>query len=292
MRAVSSAFISFALSGQPCIDASLITIDLAAGGTIYLTTLDQPITYGGNVYQATGAGPNGVPAVDVGEWSVVNTIDVPTCDIQFYSDGTDWQGGQNFKTLVHQGLLTGAYITISEILMPTYGDVSLGSCLVFAGRAGPATITATGVKLTVKGDNVLMQQYMPKNKYSLGCIHTLFDVNCGASRAAFTDTNAVGAGGVNKVYVPWGTAPGSPIRFVQGTLTITSGAGAGQARTIQAANSAGIGLVYPLDAVPAIGDTFTATYGCDKRSVTCSGVFNNLQNRRGFDFIPPAETAT
>ena len=292
MRAASAELIAFLLAGKPCIDASLITIELSGGGTIYLTTLDQPITYGGNVYQATGAGPNGVPAVDVGEWGVVNTIDVSTCDLVFYSTGTDWQGGQNFKTLVHQGLLVGAYVTIYELFMPTFGDVSLGAILVFAGRAGQGSITSTGVKLTVKGDNVLMQQYMPKNEFQLGCIHTLFDANCGASRTAFTNNNTVGAAGLNSIFVPWGAVPSNPAQFTLGAFTLTDGAGNGQIRTIQEATSSGLTLAYPLDNLPAVGDSFSATFGCDKTSATCKAVFNNMQNRRGFDYIPPAETAT
>jgi len=290
LRPFPSALTSFLLSGAPCIDASLVEIQLYNGGTIYLTSADQPITYGGNVYQATGVGANGVPAMDVGEWSVVNTPDVPTCDIQFYSTGTDWQGGQNFKTLAHQGLLRGAYVTISEVFMPTFGDVSLGAGLIFAGRAGQVTITATGVLLTVKSDAVLMQQYMPKNQYQLGCIHTLFDVNCGASRTAFTFSFTVGAGG-NNIFLPWATEPAEPAQFTLGALTVTSGPGAGQIRTIQEGVSTGLALSYPLDVMPAVGDAFTATYGCDKTAATCTNVFSNLQNRRGFDFIPPAEAA-
>ena len=68
MRAVSSALQAFLLSGQPHFSASLITIELASGGTIYMNTLDAPITYGGNVYQATGAGEDsaGVAAAMLG----------------------------------------------------------------------------------------------------------------------------------------------------------------------------------------------------------------------------------
>lgn len=292
MRAGSSALISFLLSGTPYIGASLITIELAGGGTVYLNTLDEPITYGGNIYEASGIGPNGVPGVDVGEWSVVNTIDVPTCTLQFYSRGDDWQGGQNFKALVHQGLLVGAYITIQEVFMPSFGDVSLGAMLVFAGRSGQGSITSTGVQLTVKGDNVLMQQYGPKNEFQLGCIHTLFDTNCGASRAAFTNSNTVGSAGLNSLFIPWGTVPSNPTQYGQGAFSLTDGVGNSQIRTIQSASASGLTLAYPLDTLPAPGDTFTATFGCDKTSATCAAVFANLQNRRGFDYIPPAETAT
>lgn len=290
MRACSSALVTFLLTGAPCFNASLITIELAGGGTIYLTDMDQPITFGGNVYQAMGAGVNGVPAMDVGEWNVTNTIDVPTLELVFYSTGTDYQGGQNFKNLVHNGLLRGAYVTLSELYMPTFGDMSLGSVLVFAGRAGAGEIAANTVKLTVKGDNVLMQQYMPRNQFQLGCIHTLFDVNCGALRASFTDVNTVGTTGINSIFVPWGTVPATPAQYTLGALTVTSGAASGNVRTIQQATASGLTLAYPLEALPAAGDIFSATFGCDKTSATCSGVFGNLQNRRGFDYVPPAET--
>jgi hypothetical protein len=48
--------------------------------------------------------------------------------------------------------------------------------------------------------------------------------------------------------------------------------------------------LYPLLVVPAPGDTFTVTFGCDKTMATCN-LFSNIQNFRGFPYVPPAETA-
>lgn len=286
MRAVPSALAAFILSGDPCFRADLFTIQLSGGGTVYLTSADQNVVYGGNTYLAN------LMAIDRTGWSLKNTTDVPAMTMQFYSTGEDYTEGENFMQLVHNGILDGAYITVSQAFMPTFGDTSLGVVLVFTGFSAPAQITSRGVMLTVKGDNVLMQQYFPRNVYQLGCIHNLGDSQCQVNLADFTTDNSVGGGGtVNQIFIPWGTVPGTPALYQLGIIKFTSGAALDQARGIQTANSSGLTLYYPLYDVPAPGDTFTVQYGCDKTTATCQNVFSNLQNRRGFEFIPPAETA-
>ena len=286
MRPVPSALAAFILSGDPCFRADLFTIQLAGGGTVYLTSAGANISYGGNLYLAN------MMTIDRTGWELKNTTDVPSMTMQFYSTGEDYTDGENFMQLVHNGLLDGAYITVSQAFMPTFGDTSLGVVLVFTGYVAPAQITSRGVLLTVKGDNVLMQQYFPRNVYQLGCIHNLGDSQCQVNLASFTFENSVASGGgVNQIFIPWGTVPSNPSLYQLGIIRFTSGAALDQARSIQSATSAGIVVYSALYDVPAPGDTFTVQYGCDKRSVTCQDIFDNLQNRRGFDCIPPAETA-
>ena len=55
-------------------------------------------------------------------------------------------------------------------------------------------------------------------------------------------------------------------------------------------DSAGLNLAYPLYEVPSAGDAFTAQQGCDKTLATCKTVYNNLQHRRAYDFVPPPDT--
>lgn len=285
MRNASSALTSFLLSKQPCFSADLFTIALMAGGSIYLTSFDQAITANGQTYS------NNQMTIERTGWEVKNTTDVPTMTIQIYSSGTDFNGA-NFKELAHQGALDGGYVTLERAFMPTPGNVALGTVLLFAGRVSTLDISATGVKMTVKGMNVLLEQYMPKNVYSLGCIHSLYDVNCKASRSANTfDASVLSSGGVNSIFVPWETEPANFAEYALGTFTITSGAGEGQIRTVQGTISTGAQLAYPLYTLPAPGDTFTITKGCNKTMATCKNIFNNLQNFRGFPFIPPQETA-
>ncbi len=136
-----------------------------------------------------------------------------------------------------------------------------------------------------------MQQYMPKNRFMLGCVHALYDSGCGASRASCTFPGTVSS--ASAIAVNWASDPtgGNYANLALGYITMTSGAAAGSLRTIQAVNSATAVLMYPLYEVPAAGDTFTVTYGCDKTLATCTGRFANQQHFRGFPYVPPAETA-
>lgn len=284
MRTVNSTLKAYLLGKPNCWSADLFTLELAQGGTLYLTSFDQAITANGHVFS------NNNMTIERNQWEVKNTTDVPQLEIQMYSTGTDFNLG-NFKQLAHQGALDGGYIQLERAFMPTPGNVSIGTVLLFGGRVSTVTVSATGVKIIVKGDNVLMQQYFPKNIYQLGCIHSLYDASCKANRSSFTLTDTVGASGANSIFIPWGTAPANPSLYTLGSFVITSGVGEGQTRTVQNSTPTGITLAYPLYDLPAPGDAFTITQGCDKQMSTCQAKFNNLQNFRGFPFIPPAETA-
>ena len=50
-------------------------------------------------------------------------------------------------------------------------------------------------------------------------------------------------------------------------------------------------LLYPLQSVPAAGDSFTVYFGCDHTPGTCQSKFNNLANFRGFPYVPPPQMA-
>ena len=129
---------------------------------------------------------------------------------------------------------------------------------------------------------------MPRNVYTAGCIHTVFDGGCGLIKASFANPSAALSGSTNRVLLcELAQAPGY---FDLGTVTFTSGANAGVTRTIKAYAVGAISLSYPLKTAPAVGDSFIAYPGCDKRMAeTCSAKFGNLPNYRGFPFIPVPE---
>lgn len=288
MRTANATLQAFLLSKQPFYSADLYTIQLTNGQTIRMCTADRNIVANGYTYLAT------TPAVKRGTWSVKSTQEVPTLTFSIFSTGTDYRDSLgnivNFKELAHQGALDYAYIQLDRAFMPTFGDVSLGTVLLFGGRTAGISINATGVAVTCKGDNVLMQQYMPKNMYQLGCIHMLYDAGCTLSKAANTITQNIGAGPLNQIFLPWSSVPVNVGYYQQGQVEIMSGAGTGQTRSIIGSSSEGIGLAYPLYTVPAPGDSMAVSRGCQKSQAACN-TFGNIQHYRGFPFIPPVETA-
>jgi len=80
------------------------------------------------------------------------------------------------------------------------------------------------------------------------------------------------------------------VLYANGAIVFTSGVCAGQSRTIMNGDASGLNLAYPLYEVPGAGDAFTAQQGCDKTLATCQNVYNNLQHRRAYDFVPPPDT--
>ena len=292
MRAASSALQTFLASRQPFWSADLFTITLASGTVYRWASTDQPVTYGGNTWLPPSAS---TPGLTRGAWAVKNTIEVPTLEISLISSGLDFASGGNIKLDLHNGLFDGAWIELDRAFMPiigdNFGDTSLGTVAIFAGRVGEIQINATGAKIKVRGANVLMDQYMPKNRYMLGCIHRLYDVNCTVNRAAHTFSATVASATASSVQWTSDPTSGGYANLQFGALAMTSGAANGSLRTIQYVNSGGVSLMYPLYQVPAPGDTFTVTYGCDKTLATCNSRFSNTQHYRGFPYVPPAETA-
>lgn len=291
MRDISAALSELLLSKRPFWSADLFTFTLSNGTTLHLTSADRSITYGTTTWQAASAV---ACAITRGQWGVKNTLDVPTLEIKLFSTGEDWNGGDNIKLALHNGLLDGCWIDLYRAFMPMtsdFGDTSLGIVNLFSGRAGQVEIVGTGAKITVKGANIKLQSYMPRNRFLTNCIHQLYGPGCGLAKASYTFTAAFSFG--NSLTLSWASDPtsGAYAALVGGALQITGGAGAGQKRTISGASATAVTVSYPLYTVPAAGDAFTVSYGCDKLLATCKSRFSNGANFRGFPYTPPAETA-
>ena len=78
--------------------------------------------------------------------------------------------------------------------------------------------------------------------------------------------------------------------FASGTITWTSGANAGRITEVLAHDLTGSIATLTLLEAPvraiAVGDSFIARAGCDKRIATCGARFANTANFRGFPNIP------
>lgn len=284
MRTASSALIAFLLSKQPFWTADLFTVTLSGGTVYHWTSSDQNIVYGGNLFSAMG------PALSRTRWNVKNTLDVPEMEVKLISSGLDFSGA-NLKLLIHNGLLDGAKITLNRAFMAAFQNTSLGAPLLFSGQVSTISLGALGATITVKGANVLLQQYMPRNQYQLSCIHTLYDSGCKVVRASYSVAGIVGSGALSASEINWATPRTDGARFGLGYVTMTSGVANGEVRTIQMADNNNMIVGYPFYQVPAVGDTFVAAYGCPRDAGTCANIFGNLQNYRGFPYVPPAETA-
>lgn len=306
---LTAALASMATS--PLAKADLFTFTLV-NGTIYrYTDFDQPIKYQptGDVFNASGWS-----LIQRSRLSVKNTVEVPELVLDVAASDTDFVGGSNFKTAIHNGLLDGATVGLDRVFLqtPVSGNPVVASInaigtgntgilnypgALFSGRMSEAKITAVGAQLTIKGANVLMNQNVPHNFYQLACQHNFCDAGCTLPESTYTTAQTVGtgSGGPTSSFLPWASVPANPLIYSFGKVTMTSGLANGQVRTIKAATSAGVYLQYPFYDLPAAGDTFNALQGCNKNYNDGSGQScndrSNTQHFRGFPFVPVAETA-
>jgi len=158
-----------------------------------------------------------------------------------------------------------------------------------------STITKGGrthVEMKFKSPMVLLNINMPRNYYSPGCIHTLYDSGCTLIKSNF-GTNGIVGPAPNLITIPWAGGVVSPTggdslpNYAQGRLLFSSGVNANIQFSIGNNDSNNLYLADPMDVVPAPGDGFTAYEGCSKTLATCTNKFSNQINFRGFPYVPP-----
>jgi hypothetical protein len=277
----------------PLFSGDLFTLTLQDGSTVYrwtswvkdLLNNDDGFTY---ISQR--------PWLTRSKWNVTNTMEVSTLDVNLLALNDGFAGGADIKAQIHNGLMDGATMLLQRAFMPTPDDTTtLGTIVLFGGIVSTIEpLTGNSAKIKVKGKNNKLAMNAPRNVYQVGCLHAFCDAGCTLSRGSFTTAYTVGAG-PTRTFLPWnGAAPGNAANYRFGSVQITSGPASGQWRTVRAADSSGLTLVYPLYDLPVIGDGFNAFEGCDKTLNSGSGQSctdrSNQQNFRAFPFVPPAET--
>lgn len=263
--------------GVPSLPAGVICelykFRLSDGTLLYYTSGDADIDYYGQTFLAGELNFERSPI----RTAVGVEVDEVTISVYPGSNGSSILSPE----FVNNGGLDGAWLTIFRVRQ-SYG------VYLFEGLVSDATADRSKAELTVSAATLLLNIDMPRNVYTAGCIHTVFNGGCGLIKANFANPSAVLSGSTNRVLLCGLTqAQGY---FDLGTITFTSGANAGVTRTIKAYDVGAISLSYPLRTAPAVGDSFIAYPGDDKRMTeTCAAKFGNLPNYRGFPFIPVPE---
>jgi uncharacterized phage protein (TIGR02218 family) len=217
-------------------------------------------------------------------------VEVSTLSVTFYPEPTDLVGEVPLIPFIRGGGLDGASLRLERAFGFTHDDL-VGTLVMFAGRVTNVTdITPTEVTIEVSSWLELLNVNMPRNLVQPPCLNTLYDAACGLARTDWAvDGAAEAASTTTLIQTDLGEAAGV---FDRGTIKFTSGANAGQIRTIRSQASGGaVTLVLPLPAAPEAGDTFTAYPGCDRTLATCTAKFDNRLNFRGMPFVPTPETA-
>ena len=298
MKTASPEFITYLQNTDQFLFADLFSFGLADGTVLAYTDVDLSLLVGTTLYRADQVRIDGLKyhigvGLDTDEQTIVLT----------YST-SDTVLGVSWAQALRIGLFDGAYLRRTRAFYSGWNQPPIGTIPLFAGRI--STIDQIGrvdAQVKIKSLPLLLDTLMPRNVYQTGCVHSLFDGGCGLAKAAFAMPWSVAGGSSNgTINVPGVNPPvaGTPLAastegmnvLLQGQVLFTSGVNDGVVRSIKSiANSPnGFVLSYPLENIPAAGDTFTVWPGCDKTRATCLNRFHNLGNFRGFPYTPDPET--
>lgn len=153
-------------------------------------------------------------------------------------------------------------------------------------RRGRVSFVAEMVSMAHVIGQPVGRTYQPKCDANLGDARCRVDLD----DPAFRGLGTVLALQRSRAFTVSGLESFAPGWFRAGTLEWLSGANEG--RTVEIALDGTISgevqlvlLLEPIRPV-AVGDTFYARAGCDKRIETCAARFGNVANFRGFPYIP------
>lgn len=294
LRPATSALSGLLASGNfpRLYGADLFVWTLADNVTVYRwTNWVRDLPYSGDTYTSMN------PWLTRSKWSITNKIAVPSLTVKLNSYNTGIGGtGTNLKTQIHNGLFDGASFELLRAIMLVPDDTTtFGATGLFGGMVSDITLDGVTAEFTIKGKTNQLDQQFPRNVYQAGCNHAFCDVGCTLNRATFTTTYTAGATPTS-IFIPWnGAPPANFATYLFGSVTLLSGPGSGQKRTVAVADATGLTLAYPFYVTPNTGDSFSAFEGCTKAENDSSGqdctARSNTQHYRGFEFIPPPNQA-
>jgi uncharacterized phage protein (TIGR02218 family) len=281
MRSASTPLINYLNAGRVFRMADLYTFALVGGTVLRYTDADIDLAYQGDTFSRFLISRTKTKAsigVEVDEVTV--TVSASTSDL---INGMPWMAA------VSSGALDGALITVQRIFMPTWGDTSLGALMMFGGRTSDVNIGRSEAQISIKSELELFNTELPRDLYQSGCLNTLYDNGCTVNKASAAVTGTVISTTGSTITTSLGNPSGY---FALGSIRFDSGANINASRSVRAFNAGIFTLSAEFDTLPSPGDAFTAWPGCDKVMATCDTKFSNLDNFRGYPFVPDPETAT
>lgn len=283
MKAASPMLIALLKGSDQFIMADLYTVTLVGGLVLRYSAAPTALSVNGYNF-ALG------PRFERSKTRIIIGTQVDELEVRLYPEPTDLVGAATFLEAAWQGQLDGALLQLERAFMPTYGDTSAGTVVLFAGRVSDIDCTRTSIDIKCRSHLELLNVQMPRRLWQSSCTHLFGDAMCQFDRSTLQRTFAAGSGST-QAQIATVVSPAPANLFVQGTIVAMSGANAGSSRTV--ANMSD-GLVYVKLAFLSpvlVGDLFRLLPGCDRTLATCNNLFNNATHFGGFPYIPTPETA-
>jgi uncharacterized phage protein (TIGR02218 family) len=279
--------------------ADCFTLTLSNGTVKRYTSGDQDITLNGQVFSAGKAtGPYWDTSGDKAKITVTKGSSAQTLTIDCIPGGA-LIGTTPFLQAMHEGLFDGATFVVDRCFMPTFGDTRAGPIRMFAGRVAEVDAGRSIATFTINSFLELANLQLPRNIIQTSCTNSLGDASCQVDTSAGPIANAgTVVAGSTTTDVLTNSLPADQVAsgaFTYGKVIFTSGANAGVSAGIQSVAGGSpqvIVLQGAVPAAPAAGDTFVASWGCDK---TLGGngcpKFANQARFRGEPFVPQPTAA-
>jgi uncharacterized phage protein (TIGR02218 family) len=283
MKAASPALIELLNSSTQFVMADLYTFTLAGGDLLRYSAAPTAIVANGFTF-AVG------PKFERSKTSTVIGTQVDELDIKVYPESTDLIGGTLWLEAAWQRQLDGALLQIERAFMPSYGDTSPGTVVLFAGRISDIDCTRTGIDMKCRSHLELLNIQMPRRLWQPSCNHVFGDSMCRFDRGTLQASFAC-LSGSTETQILSTVNPTPAGLYVQGTIIGLSGANAGDSRTVSAMSGGAVSVKLAFLSPPAVGDQFQLLPGCDRALATCTNVFNNAIHFGGMPYIPTPETA-
>lgn len=268
--------------GEQFVMADLFTFTLVGGSILRYSSGPTALNANGFLFQLG-------PKFERSKTKLVTGIQVDQLTIKVYPETGDQIGASPFLQALWTGQLDGALLQLERAFMPTYGDASAGTVVLFAGRISNIDCSRTGATIDVRSHLELLNIQMPRRLWQSSCTHIFGGPMCQFNRASLLANFTATAGSTpTKINGP----PAVSVPFALGTLTGASGANNGYSRTIASwisgvSVTVNLAFLFPV----AVGDAFQMLPGCDKTQSTCQNKFNNVIHFGGFPYIPTPETA-
>jgi uncharacterized phage protein (TIGR02218 family) len=289
MKSANPELIELLTSKRQFACADLFTITRWNGDVLRISNTDVPIYWNNEIFSCYGIQPSGV------RYRIVTGLEADEQTLVLACDRTIMMDNQPFLDAISNGSLDGARIKRERAYFETWAEpgahglAPVGCLTLFSGFVSTVdNVSRTEAELKVKSNLALLDVNMPISTWQASCINTVFKGLCKLSKEAYGVTGAAGSGASN-ILIPWSGATAA--YFWKGTVAFTTGANAGQIRTIKNSDGSGLLLASPLPYAPGAGDEFIAYPGCDHTMFACEHKFGNLVNFRGTPYIPTSEMA-
>jgi len=283
MKAASPALIALLENTDQFVMADLYTIRLVGGSVLRYSAAPTTLTVNGNIF-ALG------PKFERSKTKIVIGAQVDQLDVKVYAEPTDLIGAVPFLEAAWQGQLDGATLQLERSFMPTYGDTSAGTVILFAGRISDIECTRTSVDIRCRSHLELLNIQMPRRLWQSSCTHLFGDAMCQFDRNSLQTTFSAGPSST-PAQIAVSVTPSPANLYMQGTIIGVSGANAGSSRTIANMDAGWVYVKLAFLSPIEVGDEFRLLPGCDRTLATCTNVFNNAIHFGGFPYVPTPETA-